>query len=223
MDFLILLQNLSKVTTDSSITISSTYYEKAGGLITRFSEYYLTGIKDPRSEAKTYHGLIASGALTPGYENEVFTLMYYVTDNTYLSLERAFLFANAQLTKADMSMYNTQRGEISNREYTIEFQCYPIWGEQIDKAALEMLKVITGGKITSEVQSRDDNRLTGTLANMNGANGTAVLDSANYNYEILTDAGVVNAEGGNGSYIQNITTNKGFAGQWQEITSGSDE
>lgn len=179
---------ISKVTTDSSITVTSTYYEKAGGLITRFSEYYLTGIKDPRSEAKTYHGLIVQGAMEPSYENEIFTLLYYVTDNTYLCLERAFLFANAQLTKADMSMYNTQRGEISNREYSIEFQCYPIWGEKVDQAANQMLQIITGARTLNEGSGWIRGRLTATSlseTNGNGSTNTAVLDSGEYKYQIL--------------------------------------
>lgn len=183
---------ISKVTSDASIQISSTYYEKAGGLITRFSEYYLTGIKDRQSQAKTYHGLIMLGEMEPGYENEVFTLLYYVTDNTYLKLERAFLFANAQLTKVDMSMYNSQRGEISNKEYSIEFNCYPIWGRAIDLAAAKMLNLITG--------ATEGHRYFGTNGDWrpinsnldtetNGQKHTAVLDSADYEYDIVRTDG----------------------------------
>ena len=107
---------INKVTKETSVTISSQYFEKSGGLITRYSEYYLTGIKDPASQAKTYHGLIADGTLAPGLENEVFTMMYYVTDSTMLRLERAVLLANCQLTKAETSMYNGSRDNISNKE-----------------------------------------------------------------------------------------------------------
>jgi hypothetical protein len=120
-------QNLiNKVTMDTSITVSSNYFEKTGGLITKFSEYYLTGIKDKMSQAKTYHGLIKNGLLEPGPENEVFTMLYYVTDNTMLRLEKAYLLANCQLTKAENSIYNSTKGDISNKEMTIEFNCFPI-------------------------------------------------------------------------------------------------
>ena len=216
---------ISKVTTDSSITITSTYYEKAGGLITRFSEYYLTGIKDPRSEAKTYHGLIVQGDMEPSYENEIFTLLYYVTDNTYLCLERAFLFANAQLTKADMSMYNTQRGEISNREYSIEFQCYPIWGEKVDYAANEMLKIITGAGTLEEGAGWKRGRLTTTslsTTNGKGTTRTAVLDSGEYNYQILngvndwkSDATNIQANGSSEDKAR-FTANRGTASRSTE-------
>ena len=36
---------IKNVTEDSAVTVSMTYYEKTGSLITKFSEYYLTGIK----------------------------------------------------------------------------------------------------------------------------------------------------------------------------------
>ena len=88
------LNMISKVTSDTSITVSSPYFEKTGSLITRFSELYLSGIKDPKSQAKTYHGLIKHGLLEPSLENEVFTMLYYVTDNTMLELERAVLLTN---------------------------------------------------------------------------------------------------------------------------------
>ena len=74
--------------------------------------------RNKMSQAKTYHGLIKNGLMEPGPENEVFTMMYYVTDNTMLRLEKAFLLANCQfqLTKAETSIYNSQKGDINNKE-----------------------------------------------------------------------------------------------------------
>ena len=184
---------INKVTEDSSITVSMSYYEKAGGLITKFSEYYLTGIKDPRSEAKTYHGLIIQGIMDPGYEHEIFTLMYIVTDNTYLVQERAFLLANAQITQVDESGYNSSRGEISNKEITIQFNCFPIKGRQVDAAGYRLLKVITGAEYNTDWQ--DNHETNGGIivsrnnklenVNGNGSSGTAVLDANDYQYSIL--------------------------------------
>ena len=135
---------INKVTEDSAITVSMNYFEKQGSPFTKFSELYLTGIKDKRSQAKHYHGLIAEGLMDPGYENEIFTMMYIVTDNTYLEIEKAVLLSNAQLTKCENSMYNSQRGEISNKELSIEFQCFPITGAKVDEAAKNLLQTITG-------------------------------------------------------------------------------
>lgn len=177
------VQMIKKVVEDSSIEISMSYFEKSGSLITKFSEYFLTGIKDKRSQAKTYHGLIAGGHLTPGYENEVFTFLYYVTDNTYLALERAYLFANAQLNKVDNSIYNSNRGDIDNKEITLTFNCFPISGNSVDKAAKAMLETITGVKVTHD-NGGDQYSIEGGT---NGANNTAVLDSADYNYNVLGD------------------------------------
>lgn len=171
---------INRVTKETSVTISSQYFEKSGGLITRYSEYYLTGIKDPASQAKTYHGLIADGTLAPGLENEVFTMMYYVTDNTMLRLERAVLLANCQLTKAETSMYNGSRDNISNKEMTIEWNCFPITGYQVDKAANYLLRNITGVNVT--VNNGTVN-YGGYIAGTE--NTRATLDSADYTYGIM--------------------------------------
>ena len=170
---------INRVTRETSITISSSYFEKSGGLINKWSEYYLTGIKDPYSQAKTYHGLIADGTLAPGLEHEVFTLMYYATDNTMLRLERAVLLANCQLTKAETSIYNGSRDNISNKEMTIEFNAYPIMGYNVDKAANYLLKQITGVNVRVENGAVTYNGYDPSITNR------AVLDSADYKYGIM--------------------------------------
>lgn len=141
---------INKVTEDSAITVSMNYFEKSGSPITKFSELYLTGIKDKRTQAKHYHGLIASNQLPPGYENEIFTLMYFVTDNTYLELEKAVLLSNCQLTSCKNSIYNSNKGDIANQELSVEFQCLPITGAKVDQAAKELLKAITGVQVTQQ-------------------------------------------------------------------------
>ena len=172
---------INNVSRETSVTLSSPYYERSGSLITRFSEYYLTGIKDPMSKAKTYHGLIKNGLLEPSLENEVFTFMYYVTDNTMLRLEKAYLLANVQLTKAETSMYDTTKGDISNKEITIEWNCFPITGYEVDKAAKVLLQDINGvsvnvndsaGNVTYKVETEEN---------------VAALDSNNYKYGILDE------------------------------------
>lgn len=172
-------QNLiNKVTMDTSIQISSNYFEKTGGLITKFSEYYLTGLKDKYTQAKTYHGLIKNGKMEPGPENEVFTMLYYVTDNTMLRLEKAVLLANCQLTKAETSIYNSTKGEISNKEMTIEWNAFPITGYEVDKAAKTLLEDITGVTVTSTS--------AGTTYSVNtNVTNPAALDSNDYKFGIM--------------------------------------
>ena len=170
---------INKVTSDTSTTVSMSYFEKSGGLLTRYAEYYLTGIKDRMTQAKTYHGLIANGLMRPSLENETFTLLYYVTDSTMLRLERAVLLVNAQLNKAETSMYNGSRDNISNKELSIEFNCFPIWGYEVDKAANYLLKNITGVKVSA---SNGDRNLTYSVEN---SNPEATLDSSDYRYGVL--------------------------------------
>lgn len=164
---------INRVSWDTAITVSMPYFEKRGSLITKYSEYYITGIKDPKTQAKTYHGAIHDNLLEPSFENEVFTLLYYVTDNTMLRLERAVLLCNCQLTKAELSMYNGSRDAINNREMQIEFNCFPVIGYEVDKAANHLLKDITGFEYNA------------ALKQFKGSENT-ILDSSSYRYGIMT-------------------------------------
>lgn len=172
---------INNVSRETSVTLSSPYFERRGSLITKFSELYLTGIKDPASKAKTYHGLIKNNLLEPSYENEVFTFMFYATDNTYLRLERAFLLANVQLTKAETSMYDYDKSSITNKEMNIEWNCFPITGYEVDKAASRMLADVTGVSVTTT-------DAVGNVAyKVDTEVGVAQLDSADYLYGIMDE------------------------------------
>lgn len=209
---------ISKVTEDTSITVSSQYYETQGAIIEKFTELYLTGIKDTKSQAKTYHGLIKNGKLAPGPENEVFTLLYYVTDSTMLRLERAFLLVNCQLTTARRSeLYNATRADIGNNvETTIEWNCYPLTGKEVDKIAKLLLQDITGvkwdGKANiTQAEAFSNKQAGGNDGGYNKAqsvenstpkrgygkyadkHSTAVLDSTGYKFGILNND-IINAE-----------------------------
>jgi hypothetical protein len=171
---------INKVTSDTSITVSSNYFEKSGSLITKFTEYYLTGIKDRISQAKHYHGLIKNNLLQPGYENEVFTMMYYVTDNTMLRLEKAYLLCNCQLTKAETSIYDSTKGDIGNKEMTIEWNCFPVWGYEVDKAAKVLLEDITG--VSADVKNNVLKYSVDTTKSV------AALDSNDYLFGVLNSS-----------------------------------
>lgn len=169
---------INKVTFDTAATVSSNYFEKTGGLITKFIELYLTGIKDKMTQAKTYHGLIKNNILAPGPENEVFTMLYYVTDNTMLNLERAVLLTNCQFTVSRLSdILNSTKGDINNKEMSLEWNCFPIMGYEVDKAASKLLQDITG-VATSTVDSTRTYRVV-------TEDNVAALDSAGYKYGIM--------------------------------------
>lgn len=130
---------ISKVNMQSASEFSLTYDEKTGTPITKFCKLYLTGIKDPRTQVKTYHGLIHNGEMVPGFENEVFTFLYINTDNTMTNVEAAYLLVGCQINSADTDMFNYTKGTIDKREVTVKFSGYPISSPMVDKAAQDML------------------------------------------------------------------------------------
>ena len=198
---------INKVTYDTSVTVNSSYFEKTGSLITRWSELYLTGIKDKNSQAKTYHGLIKNGkCMDPGPDKEIFTMLYVVTDATMYRLERAVLLANCQLTKAETSLYNGQRSDINNKEMSIECTCFPIMNNAVDAAARKVLEKVNGIKINYVKDQNDGGLIASTALNVSqsdrdasGESGKIVyseLDSTEYEYGISTPSSLGNAGAG---------------------------
>ena len=133
---------ISKVNMQSASEFTLTYDEKSGSPLTKFAKLYLTGIKDPRTQVKTYHGLIHSDIVAPGFENEVFTFLFITTDNTMREIENAVLLIGCQLNSADLDIYNYTKGDISKREITVKFSGYPVQSSYINKAAQTMLSYL---------------------------------------------------------------------------------
>lgn len=134
------LSFIKKVNMQSSSTFSMRYTEKSGSVLTRVNELFLTGIKDGRTQIKTYHGLLEDGTMTDtGYEYETFSFMYFVTDNSFRKLEKAYYIVAAQPTKAETNIYNSEKGDIGFKEITMEFTGFPITGNLVDQKAQDML------------------------------------------------------------------------------------
>lgn len=133
---------INKVNMQSASEFSLVYDEKSGSPLTKFAKLYLTGIKDPRTQVKTYHGLIHNNLMEPGFENEVFTFLFISTDNTMREVEAAYLLIGCQLNNADTDMYNYTKGDISKRDVTVKFSGYPITSSQIEECAKDMLKYL---------------------------------------------------------------------------------
>lgn len=151
------LNVVGKVNKQSASEISMNFTEKSGSVITNFLRYYLEGIKDPRTQAKTYHGLIKEGKMAGGFENEVFNLLYIVTDNTMLGLEKAYLLCNAWPTKVPTSIYNSEKGSIEKKDIDLSWQCFVIDGPEVDQRALKCLAYIneTGAVYNSTKKIED--------------------------------------------------------------------
>lgn len=134
---------ISKVIQQSASTVNMRFTEKSGSTITKTHELYLRGIKDPRTQVKHYHGLLEDGTIAEaGYEHEVFTFLYFVTDNTARQIEKAYLLMCAQPSKAETSIYNSEKGTIENKELGFEMNCIPVTGEMVDKKAKEILDLM---------------------------------------------------------------------------------
>lgn len=136
------LAGVGKVTEQSNSEITMRFTEKSGSTITKFIKYYLSGVRDSRTQVKHYHGLIATGQLAMGFENEVFNLLYLVTDASGLQLEAAYLLANAWPNSAKTNIYNVEKGTIESAEIDVTFKCFVIQNEEVDRRAVRMLTSI---------------------------------------------------------------------------------
>ncbi len=131
-----------KANKQSASEVTMSFTEKSGSTITKFIKYYIDGVRDPRTQTRTYHGLIAKGLLADGFENEVFNFLYLVTDSTGLSLEAAYLLANAWPNNARTSIYESAKDTIESKQIDVTFQCFVVDGEEIDKRAVKMLAFV---------------------------------------------------------------------------------
>lgn len=168
---------IGKVTKQSAAEVTMSFTEKSGSAITNFIRYYLEGIKDPRTQAKTYHGLIKNGMIYGGFENEVFTLLYVVLDNTMLQLEKAYLLCNAWPNSAKTNIYNTSKGEIDKKDIDVTFQCFVLDGPDVDRRALEVLSYTNEAVGDATAVARVYNKHDGTS-----------LDSAVFNTGTIESA-----------------------------------
>ena len=133
------IAGVGRVTEQSNSDITMNFTEKSGSTITKFIKYYLDGVRDSRTQTKHYHGLIAEGILAAGFENEVFNLLYLVTDSTGLGLEAAYLLANAWPNSAKTNIYNIEKGTIDPKQIDVTFKCFVLRSEEVNKRAVKML------------------------------------------------------------------------------------
>lgn len=176
------LNVITKVTEQSAGTFTMRFFEKAGTTITKVHELFLRGIKDPRTQIKHYNGLISKG-VEPGFEKEIFTFLYFVTDNTATKVERAYLIIAAQPTTAETNIFNSEKGEIGFKELSCEFNGFPITGRQVNLKAQEILDWM------NDPSNSTNSRL---ISNSN-------------NYDFTADPNATDSETGIGSVSKNIS------------------
>ena len=166
------IAGIGKVTEQSNSDITMNFTEKSGSTITKFIKYYLDGARDSRTQKKHYHGLIAQGKLALGFENEVFNLLYLVTDASGLGLEAAYLLANAWPNSAKTNIYNVEKGNIEVKTVDVTFKCFVLRSEEVDKRAVKMLAYLN-----------EDNAVANAAAKNGSSPEVAALASDINNYD----------------------------------------
>lgn len=176
------IQLINKVTKASNSNFTLQYYERSGSILTKAHELYLTGIKDPDTQVKHYHGLIDDWVFygknennisgqDPGPHQECFTFMYFVTDNTMTKIERAFLIAACQPTTANFGdLYSGSKGDIQFVEIGLSFNGFFINNDYVYQKAADMLLAM-----------RNPSNLT---------DSRIIVDSNNFRYKAIAEAGI---------------------------------
>lgn len=138
---------ISKTTQTTNGQVTMRFTEKTGSLLTKYISTYLRMIKDTKTQAKTYGGLITKEKLDsgfdPGPQHEVFNMLYIVTDATCLRIEKAFLLLNAQPTTAAFGeLYQTEKGGIETKELSIPFNAFVVDGNVADQIASVYMRTL---------------------------------------------------------------------------------
>jgi hypothetical protein len=179
------IQIINKVMKPTNSNFTLSYYERSGSILTKAHELYLTGIKDPDTQVKTYHGLIDAwtfngvrtiSGMDPGPHQECFSFMYFLTDNTMTKIERAFLIAASQPTSANYTdLYTGNKGEIQFAEVSLPFNGFFINNDYVYQKAQDMLLAM-----------RNPNNLSGSRI---------IVDSNNFKYNAIAHAGIGSSDG----------------------------
>lgn len=151
---------ITKVNYQSASTFTMRYFERNGLVLSKVNELFLRGIKDPKTQVKTYDGLLrgpdgtANGAqiAETGYENEYFEFLYFVTDNSCRDVEKAFLITAAQPTTAALAeVTNSEKGTIGWAEVDMSFQGVPLTNPAINAKAVQFLNWINQNTVFEEM------------------------------------------------------------------------
>lgn len=121
---------------DEFDTFQMKVYELQGSPIRESVEYWLTGIRDPKTGYATYHGLVDS--IDGGYcaRNHTGELLYVVTDpsGSTKGIEYACLVTNIMPTKVPRQHLNLQHGDHNLVTFDLEFT-----GEKYESAAISKI------------------------------------------------------------------------------------
>ena len=106
---------------DEFDTFTMKVYELQGSPYREAIEYWLTGIRDPKSGWATYHGQIQQNGMTYSAANHSGELIYIATDPSGMKVEYACIVANVIPTKVPKSHLNLTHGEHQMVQMDLEF------------------------------------------------------------------------------------------------------
>lgn len=130
---------MPSISREDSNTFSIQVYEMKGQPIKEALNWWITGISDPETAYRHYHGLIASGALESKPSNHTAELMYIQTDETGLKVEYCCYWTNVFPTTVDKASANISHGDHAYTQFTPEFSGRKYESKKINEVAADIL------------------------------------------------------------------------------------
>lgn len=131
---------LPEVTKEDQNTFSMQVWEPKGSMCKSTIEWWMTGISDPETGFRHYHGLIGGGQLESKPSNHTAECIYIQTDETGYGIETAAFYANVFPTNIDKSDANFTSGDHTYVQLTLEFACRKYQSQYINEVAKEIIK-----------------------------------------------------------------------------------
>lgn len=131
---------LPVVSKEDQNNFSMQIWEPKGSLTRSATEWWISGISDPETALRHYHGLIESGELESKPSNHTAECIYIQTDETGMGIEAAYFFANVYPTSIDKSDSNLSAGDHTYVQLTLEFACRKYQSEYINTVATDIIK-----------------------------------------------------------------------------------
>lgn len=127
-------------TKEDQNNFSMQVWEPKGSLTRSTMEWWMSGISDPETGLRHYHGLIEAGELESKPSNHTAECIYIQTDETGLGIESAHFFSNIFPTSVDKSDANFSAGDHTYVQLTLEFSCRKYQSQFINQIAKEVIE-----------------------------------------------------------------------------------
>lgn len=130
---------LPETSREDQNNFSMQVWEPKGSLCRSAIEWWISGISDPETGFRHYHGLIGDGTLESKPSNHTAECIYIQTDETGYGIESANFFTNIFPTQLDKSDTNFSSGDHAFVQLTLEFACKKYQSTKINAVAKEIV------------------------------------------------------------------------------------